>query len=121
MTLTLNNINVTNLVAQNGIQLETKRDEQTVNTMDGVNHYGLVTTRRGLTVVFTKLTGTEYSTIRSMVNSQYIDVVFTSQAFSINKKMHLAGYSLGMLVKISNNDELWDGLSLTLDDYQGGA
>ncbi|MCF0123016.1 MAG: hypothetical protein HUJ67_02775 [Ruminiclostridium sp.] len=119
MILKLNNVDVTHLIAPKGLNYERKRDYQTVTTLDGYNHYGRVTLRKNLTVNFVALTGEDFQQIAGLVDAEYIEVEYRSEAFDLIKKLHVSGYTLGLITKIGE-DELWEGVSITLDDYQGG-
>ena len=121
MTLVISNetdsMDITSLIAQNGLKLSKKDIESGVMTMDGRTHRGKIASKETIEVTCLPMLFADYSELAALLSSEYLGVQYTDpETGNTFTTMCVRERPASLLVHYSNGHEYWSGISFKLEE-----
>lgn len=119
MTLTVTSgstsIDLTGMIAQNGLEITRQDICSTITTMDGKTHRGRIATKAVISVTVIPRTYVDYCTLATLLENEYVTVTYTDPVLSNrNATMYVEERSAALLVRYAAGTEYWHKIEFTL-------
>lgn len=117
MTLTIDGVDITPFVAFGGLKWQ-RSDVDGPNsgrTMDSTMQRMRISTKIRLDITCRPLTQAETQTVLNLVLPEYVTVTYTDPMYGlVTKEMYSNNNPATFMIKRSNGDELWSGITFPL-------
>jgi hypothetical protein len=119
MVLTVTNssttMDLTSLIAQNGLTVSRVDKASAVDTMDGKTHRAVIATKAKITLKLMPSGSADYESIMALFDENDLTVEYTDPVYGLRyATMYVEERSGALVVHYADGTEYWDPVSITL-------